>query len=722
MSNDIVKYLNAKRSEVEMEIKQDEYMREMNHEKYVKSPDRYIRRRSRSPVRNRRDDSVGRDRHRKKDTDRREDSSRRRRHKDPSRERSSRHHHSHKSESYRNSDSYDYSAKIVMSNLELDDDEYMIRAAMNPKYEECIYDIGIVRDPISGTNLDSESNTSNQTGESKGIAHIEFKEVEDAVRWMKSIKHNFKIESGRRVPCSYVSSFKKRNTNSAKFEWTCSRCGILNYAKDDSCYICHFVRNTLVTIEITKEGLEEVGTSACSTLIFRGLDDYSSESDLLQAIKLIISSPQHVRCRVIRDADNKSLRFAIVEYSTISDSSQILRAILNLQFQFSVSGKAVVVSYCNNTYSSMLKKYKQPEPIEKKFTYELPHPSQENIKKGAFKRYPFPNVKMYQYEPVSGFFYDTLTGLYYDSKSQYYYNSASKDYLYWDPNLMTYIPQVYAEELKKAENEKVKKSITEAMNVSMQMEEYAKEVNSQKLKDKKEGLPENEPSVGVEVTNETRDNVKEEEKPEIEITNWEKSICILCQRQFESEEKLTKHNKKSKLHKENLEKHGITPDQENSLQDFKFEYRDRAKERREKFLVTDKVAKQVQKKWQNTLNAPTAPQLQSENIYRQSKIITIPMEPLPVKNNEEAYIIPPEPLPESIGSKLLQKMGWKEGCGLGKEEQGIVEPIQATGKARMSAGLGCEEIYVNDPQANYHQNGKNITIKRFQNCQSPPNQ
>merc|ERR1719245_2725976 len=43
-------------------------------------------------------------------------------------------------------------------------------------------------------------------------------------------------------------------------------------------------------------------------------------------------------------------------------------------------------------------------------------------------------------------------------------------------------------------------------------------------------------------------------RPGEKHTDWEKLACLLCQRQFPSKEKLTKHNQMSDLHKQNLEK------------------------------------------------------------------------------------------------------------------------------------------------------------------------
>ena len=42
---------------------------------------------------------------------------------------------------------------------------------------------------------------------------------------------------------------------------------------------------------------------------------------------------------------------------------------------------------------------------------------------------------------------------------------------------------------------------------------------------------------------------------------------------------------------------------------------------------------------------------------------------------------------DNVGNKLLQKMGWNAGEGLGKNQQGIVDPLSAA-RRQQGAGLG----------------------------------
>lgn len=75
---------------------------------------------------------------------------------------------------------------------------------------------------------------------------------------------------------------------------------------------------------------------------------------------------------------------------------------------------------------------------------------------------------------------------------------------------------------------------------------------------------------------------------ELQLTDWGSLACLLCARQFQTREKLQKHNTMSDLHTKNLEEwrtrrgKGLGKSQDQD-QDQTYQYKDRAKERRKKF-------------------------------------------------------------------------------------------------------------------------------------------
>uniref|UniRef100_A0A8C4I9S2 RNA binding motif protein 5 n=1 Tax=Dicentrarchus labrax TaxID=13489 RepID=A0A8C4I9S2_DICLA len=359
-----------------------------------------------------------------------------------------------------------------------------------------------------------------------------------------------------------------------------------------------------------------------------------------------------------------------------------------------------------------------------------------------------PDTSTYQYDESSGYYYDPQTGLYYDPNThvssapppppftgvcivlcslvflsfQYYYNSQTQQYLYWDNEKQTYIPASTetnpgqndnaasgSKEAKEGKEKKEKPKSKTAQQIAKDMERWAKTLNKQKenfkssfqpisqedrkeaaaadagfiLFEKKAGglerlmpemprFPEEEPptsSCGL-VAAYSGDSDPEEGGAEPDggecgldkLTDWSKLACLLCRRQFPNKESLVRHQQLSDLHKKNLEVLRRSKMTEAELEELErketeMKYRDRAAERREKYGIPE----------------PPAPKKKKFS------------QPAPVINYEQPT---KDGLnSDNIGNKMLQAMGWKEGKGLGRNQQGITTPIEAQLRTK-GAGLG----------------------------------
>uniref|UniRef100_A0A8P4GCT3 RNA binding motif protein 5 n=1 Tax=Dicentrarchus labrax TaxID=13489 RepID=A0A8P4GCT3_DICLA len=312
-----------------------------------------------------------------------------------------------------------------------------------------------------------------------------------------------------------------------------------------------------------------------------------------------------------------------------------------------------------------------------------------------------------QYDESSGYYYDPQTGLYYDPNTHYYYNSQTQQYLYWDNEKQTYIPASTetnpgqndnaasgSKEAKEGKEKKEKPKSKTAQQIAKDMERWAKTLNKQKenfkssfqpisQEDRKEAaaadagfiLFEKKQAGGLERLMPEMPRFPEEEPPTMaaysgdsdpeeggaepdggecgldKLTDWSKLACLLCRRQFPNKESLVRHQQLSDLHKVTLHILSSGLNSESPM------YQDRAAERREKYGIPE----------------PPAPKKKKFS------------QPAPVINYEQPT---KDGLnSDNIGNKMLQAMGWKEGKGLGRNQQGITTPIEAQLRTK-GAGLG----------------------------------
>lgn len=633
-----------------------------------------------------------------------------------------------------------------------------------------------------------------KNGTSRGFAFVEFASTEEAVQCMEAKNGELMLNNHYRAIMQF--SLPKDARERFYSDWHC-KCSAHNFKRRDVCYKCGCTRENALA--------DEVSTYPTNTVLLRGLDTLTTESNVLESIQTLSNLPIK-SVRIGRDPiTNTSLGVCYIEMNYVMDATFLHNALF--QKAPEIDGKIPIVSYYKSdqahhtanaqaskagnvaveaaqwshqktgntdagqytlkdvprlaeysanlyaktpeektTYLAYYQQYyhkmisegqKISMEVETTSTtnnsteviqHDTSKPVSEAPDGTGSRAYGVPDVSTYQYDKTSGYYYDPYTTLYYDANTQYYYNSKIAKFLYWESTRNTYLPAPTAasaeqmaqgavdsannlnlkdddKKIKDKTNDKDKVKV--AKRIAKDMEKWAKTLNHKKevakqnlvasasantssfkaqgaadigfaVLERKDVTVPNGMAVassspdmsqqpdslvaaygaGSESEEEPEETVEGEEKQHVD---WAKLACLLCKRQFPSKDILVKHQQMSDLHKQNLNKwyqsRGLDPD---DVQKRSMQYRDRAKERRLKYGEPDK---------------PQPNKLKES--YLKSKEASISYEE-PTKMGIGS---------DNLGNKLLQKMGWQEGMGLGKKNQGRTTIIEAERRSA-SAGLG----------------------------------
>uniref|UniRef100_A0A671K8H5 RNA-binding protein 5-B-like n=1 Tax=Sinocyclocheilus anshuiensis TaxID=1608454 RepID=A0A671K8H5_9TELE len=557
-----------------------------------------------------------------------------------------------------------------------------------------------------------------RTGISRGFAFVEFYHLQDATRWMETNQKLLSIQ-GKTVAMHY-------SNNRHKFEdWLCNSCGLYNFRRRLKCFRCGAAKADSESSSTTgATDTQPSGDYYGDTIILRNIAPHSNVEAILMALAPYANlSPGNIR--LIKDKQTGQNRgFAFIQLASplvthilmmfvlLQEASQLLTILQGLQPPLKLDGKTIGVDYAKSIEG-------KAQPGTAAATVSGPATSAVATSAAAAStsqenQAAVPDTSSYQYDESSGYYYDPSTGLYYDPNTHYYYNSQTQQYLYWDGEKQAYVPAVDANNAAQSDaasmsttqkEKKEKPKSKTAQQIAKDMERWAKSLNKQKenfrssfqpisqeerkeaaaadagftLFEKKTGALERLVTEASKVTEEEcssskvglvaaysgdsePEEVMEGDEREDKLTDWKKIACLLCRRQFPNKEALIRHQQLSDLHKQNLEVLRRSKLSEAELEELErketeMKYRDRAAERREKYGIPEPPVPKKRKFTQPTpvvnYEQPTKDGLNSDN----------------------------------IGNKMLQAMGWKEGKGLGRNQQGITAPIEA--QLRMKgAGLG----------------------------------
>jgi len=371
-----------------------------------------------------------------------------------------------------------------------------------------------------------------------------------------------------------------------------------------------------------------------------------------------------------------------------------------------IDGRTVKLAYTNRTPKGPFSEaVEQAQWLAQQYydrTYSWPNSGSSNNTKSVIPEIQIDTLALINSKDLSQFVYDKAyshyyhapSGIYYEPKGNYYWDSINSLYYNFDETTQQYVAsssignktteggnqQEKTDSKKDQKKENKMKPIKPAVMVNKKMNQNILKW-TQKTKELVEvpqaeiKVPKSETITSSETTIDESQVDQEKEIPQVEAINATQvestvqnseideveldesqivvgNLCLLCKRQFNSLETIKKHCNLSDLHKHNL----IIAKQK-QLQRIKEAARLAEQQDGEFYYVEHK----------------------KRNLYE------------PFKASQGANAKNPEPSKgdlneNNIGSKLLEKMGWKRGEGIGKQSV-VTAPIEVEMRAHR-AGLG----------------------------------
>uniref|UniRef100_A0A8B9HW49 RNA binding motif protein 5 n=1 Tax=Astyanax mexicanus TaxID=7994 RepID=A0A8B9HW49_ASTMX len=546
------------------------------------------------------------------------------------------------------------SKTIMLRGLPVNTTEAMIRAAIDQLEGPQPMDVRLMK---------------KRSGISRGFAFVEFYHLQDATRWMETNQKLLTIQ-GKSVAMQY-------NTRHKFEDWLCNSCGLYNFRRRLKCFRCGAAKSDSESSSITGgTETQSSGDFYGDTIILRNIAPLSTVEGIMTALAPYANLSAG-NIRLIKDKQTGHNRgFAFVQLSSPLEASQLLTILQGLQPPLKLDGKTIGVDYAKSARKDLLlpdgnrisafsvastaiaaAQWSSSQVVlnslvmcfiglkltplflclaapglKVNFRTSIVKAVEKNLKNSQFSLFftflpstAAPDTSTYQYDEASSYYYDPQTGLYYDPNTHYYYNSYTQQYLYWDSEKQAYLPAPDS-------------SGAGQMGAATTPPKEGKE-KKEKPKSKTAQQIAKDMERWAKSLNKQKENFKSSFQP---ISQEERKEAAAADAGFTLFEKKVPSSCFTTVNTETTQ----------------MKYRDRAAERREKYGIPEPPAPKKRK-----FTQPATPVVNYEQ---------------PTKDGLNS---------DNIGNKMLQAMGWKEGKGLGRNQQGITAPIEA--QLRMKgAGLG----------------------------------